>query len=37
VTVAPSIVWEILRAAGIDPAPRRALPPRDRRLADFQR
>ncbi len=37
VTVAPSIVWEILRAGGIDPAPRRALPPRDRRLADFQR
>ena len=36
-TVAPSIVWEILRAGGIDPAPRRALPPRDRRLADFQR
>ena len=26
VTVAPSTVWEILRAAGIDPAPRRAGP-----------
>ena len=26
VTVAPSTVWEILRAAGIDPAPRRASP-----------
>lgn len=26
VTVAPSPVWEILRAAGIDPAPRRAGP-----------
>lgn len=26
VTVAPSAVWEILRAAGIDPAPRRAGP-----------
>ena len=26
VTVAPSTVWEILRAAGIDPAPRRADP-----------
>jgi putative transposase len=26
VTVAPSTVWEILRAAGIDPAPRRACP-----------
>ena len=25
-TVAPSTVWEILRAAGIDPAPRRAGP-----------
>jgi putative transposase len=24
VTVAPSTVWEILRAAGIDPAPRRS-------------
>ena len=24
--VAPSTVWEILRAAGIDPAPRRAGP-----------
>jgi transposase len=27
VTVAPSTVWEILRAAGIDPAPRRSGPP----------
>jgi hypothetical protein len=26
VPVAPSTVWEILRAAGIDPAPRRAGP-----------
>ena len=26
VTVAPSTVWEILRTAGIDPAPRRAAP-----------
>jgi len=26
VTVAPSTVWEILRAAGIDPAPRRSGP-----------
>ena len=26
VTVAPSTVWEILRAAGIDSAPRRAGP-----------
>ena len=26
VTAAPSAVWEILRAAGIDPAPRRAGP-----------
>ena len=26
VTVAPSTVWEILRAAGLDPAPRRAGP-----------
>jgi hypothetical protein len=26
VTVAPSTVWEILRVAGIDPAPRRAGP-----------
>ncbi len=26
VTIAPSTVWEILRAAGIDPAPRRAGP-----------
>jgi transposase len=26
VTVAPSTVWEILRAAGIDPAPRRSDP-----------
>ena len=26
VTVAPSAVWEIVRAAGIDPAPRRAGP-----------
>jgi putative transposase len=26
VTVAPSTLWEILRAAGIDPAPRRAGP-----------
>jgi transposase InsO family protein len=26
VTVAPSTVWEILRSAGIDPAPRRAGP-----------
>jgi hypothetical protein len=26
VTVAPSTIWEILRAAGIDPAPRRAGP-----------
>ena len=26
VTVAPSTAWEILRAAGIDPAPRRAGP-----------
>ena len=26
VTVAPSTVWEILRAAGIDPTPRRAGP-----------
>jgi hypothetical protein len=26
VTVAPSTVWEILRAEGIDPAPRRAGP-----------
>jgi putative transposase len=26
VTVAPSTVWEILRAAGTDPAPRRAGP-----------
>ena len=26
VSVAPSIIWEILRAAGIDPAPRRAGP-----------
>ena len=26
VTVAPSTVWEILRTAGIDPAPRRAGP-----------
>ena len=26
VTVAPSTVWEILRKAGIDPAPRRAGP-----------
>ena len=25
-TVAPSTVWEILRAAGIDPAPRRSGP-----------
>ena len=25
-TVAPSTVWEILRGAGIDPAPRRAGP-----------
>jgi hypothetical protein len=25
VTVAPSTVWEILRAAGIDPAPRRSV------------
>ncbi len=27
VTVAPSTVWEILHAAGIDPAPRRSGPP----------
>src|SRR5207247_3479944 len=27
VTVAPSTVWEILRAAGINPAPRRSGPP----------
>jgi len=26
VTVAPSTIWEILHAAGIDPAPRRAGP-----------
>src|SRR5207237_4662456 len=26
VTVAPSTVWQILRTAGIDPAPRRARP-----------
>jgi putative transposase len=26
VTVAPSTVWEILRAACIDPAPRRSCP-----------
>jgi putative transposase len=26
VTVAPSTVWEILQAAGIDPAPRRSCP-----------
>jgi putative transposase len=26
VTVAPSTVWEILQAAGIDPAPRRSGP-----------
>jgi hypothetical protein len=26
VTVAPSTVWEILHAAGIDPAPRRSGP-----------
>jgi len=26
VTVAPSVVWDILRAAGVDPAPRRAVP-----------
>jgi len=26
VTIAPSAVWEILRAAGIDPAPRRTGP-----------
>jgi putative transposase len=26
VTVAPSTIWEILRAAGIDPAPRCAGP-----------
>jgi hypothetical protein len=26
VTVAPSTVWEILRAAGINPAPRRSGP-----------
>ncbi len=26
ITVAPSTVWEILRAAGINPAPRRAGP-----------
>ena len=34
VTVAPSTVWEILRAAGIDPAPRRAGPPGGQRQAD---
>jgi len=27
VTVAPSTVWEILRTAGIDPAPRRSVRP----------
>jgi putative transposase len=33
VTVAPSTVWEILRAAGIDPAPRRSGPTWRRFLA----
>jgi putative transposase len=27
IAVAPSTVWEILHAAGVDPAPRRAGPP----------
>ena len=27
IAVAPSIVWEILHAAGVDPAPRRSVPP----------